>query len=248
MSTSQSPGRFADRDVVVTGAAHGIGRACAVRLAAEGARVAVLDRDRAAAEALLPQLAGTGHRARAVDVLDDASVRAAFDGLAAHALVHVVGLALAQGEFEESLDEEWTANLDLNLLGAVRCTRAALPALRQHPTSAVVLVSSINALAGLGSEAYAASKAGLGALALNLTRTHARHGVRTNVVAPGTIRTRVWDDQPGMPDAWADWYPLGRVGEPEDVAAAAAFLASADAAWISGHTLPVDGGFLANVR
>ncbi len=190
-----------------------------MRLAAEGARVAVLDRDRAAAEALLPQLAGTGHRARAVDVLDDASVRAAFDGLAAHALVHVVGLALAQGEFEESLDEEWTANLDLNLLGAVRCTRAALPALRQHPTSAVVLVSSINALAGLGSEAYAASKAGLGALALNLTRTHARHGVRTNVVAPGTIRTRVWDDQPGMPDAWADWYPLGRVGEPEDVAA-----------------------------
>ncbi|MEZ0493802.1 SDR family NAD(P)-dependent oxidoreductase [Kineococcus sp. TBRC 1896] len=248
MNASPVPGRFADADVVVTGAAHGIGRACARRLAAEGARVALLDRDVAAAEALLPELAGTGHRVRAVDVLDDASVRAAFDGLTAHALVHVAGLALEQGEFEDSRDEEWTANLDLNLLGAVRCTRAALPLLREHATSAVVLVSSINALAGLGGEAYAAAKAGLGALALNLTRTHARHGVRANVVAPGTIRTRVWDGRPGMPDVWADWYPLGRVGEPEDVAAAAAFLASDDAAWITGHTLPVDGGFLANVR
>ncbi|MEZ0164769.1 SDR family NAD(P)-dependent oxidoreductase [Kineococcus sp. LSe6-4] len=248
MNASRVPGRFAGRDVVVTGAAHGIGRACALRLAAEGARVAVLDRDLAAAQALVPELAGTGHRARAVDVLDDTSVRAAFDGLTVHALVHVVGLALTRGGVEEAGDEEWLADLDLNLLGAVRCARAALPRLREHASSAVVLVSSINALAGLGCEPYAAGKAGLGTLALNLTRTHARYGVRTNVVAPGTVRTRVWDGQPGMPDAWADWYPLGRVGEPEDVAAAAAFLASDDAAWITGHVLPVDGGFLANVR
>lgn len=241
--------RFEGHHVVVTGGAHGIGRACAQRLAEEGARVAVLDRDVDAARALLPTLPGDGHSAHAVDVLDTASVGAAFADRDVDALVHVVGLALPQQPFEESTDEEWTANLDLNLLGAVRCTRAALPALRRSGrTPAIVLVSSINALAGLGCEAYAAGKAGLGALALNLTATHARFGIRCNVVAPGTIRTRVWDDQPGMPDAWAQWYPLGRVGEAEDVAAAAAFLASSDASWITGHTMPVDGGFLANVR
>lgn len=241
--------RFEGHHVVVTGGAHGIGRACARRLADEGAHVAVLDRDVEAARGLLPTLTGEGHSAHALDVRDAASVAAAFTGLEVDALVHVVGLALAQQPFEESTDEEWTANLDLNLLGAVRCTRAALPALRRSTgTPAIVLVSSINALAGLGCEAYAAGKAGLGSLALNLTATHARHGIRCNVVAPGTIRTRVWDDQPGMPEAWTDWYPLGRVGEPEDVAAAAVFLASRDASWITGHTLPVDGGFLANVR
>ncbi|WP_432565096.1 SDR family NAD(P)-dependent oxidoreductase [Kineococcus sp. SYSU DK003] len=250
MGTSRCE-RFGGWRVVVTGAGHGIGRACAQRLAEEGARVALLDLDVDAARAVLPTLAtppGDGHSAHAVDVLDPTSVDAAFAGLEVDALVHTAGGALPQRPLEESPDEEWVANLDLNLLGAVRCCRAALPALRRSPRGpSIVLVSSINALAGIGDEAYSAAKAGLGALARDLTATHARDGIRCNVVAPGTIRTRVWDDRPGMPDAWAGRYPLGRVGEPGDVAGAVAFLASGDAAWITGHTLPVDGGYLANV-
>jgi NAD(P)-dependent dehydrogenase (short-subunit alcohol dehydrogenase family) len=103
------------------------------------------------------------------------------------------------------------------------------------------VVSSINAELTLGSEPYSAAKAGLRPLVANLAAELGPAGIRVNAVAPGTIRTRVWDAQ-GGPDRLAHLYPLGRVGEPEDVAAALAFLCSPDAAWITGHVLPVDGG------
>ena len=137
------------------------------------------------------------------------------------------------------------AVLDLNLLGVVRCCRAATPYLRRSTMSpAIVTVSSINAFTALGSEAYSAAKAGLTSLTGNLAASLAHDGIRVNAVAPGTIRTRVWDSQVGGADRLEPLYPLGRVGEPEDVAGAIAFLASTDAAWITGHTLPVDGGLL----
>lgn len=248
--------RFDGSAVVVIGGAHGIGRACAVRLADEGARVAVLDRDLEQAREVVAGLrtAADPHLALEVDITVTASVDAAvtavvtaFGGL--DALVHVAGGASAQHPFEESTDQEWQAEVELNLFGVVRSTRAALPHLRRSGrTPAVVVVSSINALAALGSEAYSAAKAGLSGLVLNLAGRAAPDGVRVNVVAPGTVRTRVWTHQEGGADRLRDWYPLGRVGEPEDVAAAVAFLASADAAWITGHTLPVDGGFLLNSK
>jgi meso-butanediol dehydrogenase / (S,S)-butanediol dehydrogenase / diacetyl reductase len=109
---------------------------------------------------------------------------------------------------------------------------------------AIVTVSSINAFTALGSEAYSSAKAGLTSLTGNLAASLAHDGIRVNAVAPGTIRTRVWDGQEGGADRLVALYPLGRVGEPEDVAGAIAFLASSDAAWITGHTLPVDGGLL----
>lgn len=239
--------RFAGSRVVVTGAGHGIGRACALRMAGEGARIAALDLDLDAARATAVEVGG---RAFPLDLTSRASVDAAFAAVVAEfggldVLAHTAGGGVPESSFEDSSDEEWLANLDLNLLGSVRCCRAAMPHLRAAPASAIVLVSSINALAGLGADAYSAAKAGLGALVLNLAAQGAGEGVRVNAVAPGTVRTRVWK---GDADARSDWYPLGRVGEPDDVAAAVAFLASGDAAWITGHTLPVDGGFLVNAR
>jgi NAD(P)-dependent dehydrogenase (short-subunit alcohol dehydrogenase family) len=106
------------------------------------------------------------------------------------------------------------------------------------------MISSVNGLSAFGEEPYAAAKAGLTILAKNLAARYGPEGIRFNVVAPGTIRTRVWDDQPGALDRIVRMYPLGRIGEPEDIAAAVAFLASADASWITGITLPVDGGIL----
>ena len=246
-------GRFDGAAALVTGGAHGIGRACAVRLADEGARVAVMDVDQGAARDVVSELAKISaqpHVALQMDVTDPSSVEQATRRSASEfgqidTLVNVAGGDTEHGTFEDSSDEVWTRMLELNLLGVVRCCRSAIPYLRRSTMSpAIVTVTSINAFTALGSEPYSAAKAGLTSLTTNLAAGLAHDGIRVNAVAPGTIRTRVWHGQEGGADRLAPLYPLGRVGEPEDVAGAVAFLASSDAAWITGHTLPVDGGLL----
>jgi len=247
-------GRFDGATALVTGGAHGIGRACAIRLADEGARVAVLDLDEGAAHEVVSQLERVGerpHLAVHMDVTDRSSVDRAIGRAAGElgqidTLVNVAGGDVAHGTFDDTEDELWTRVLELNLLGVVRCCRAAIPHLRRSTMSpAIVTVSSVNAFTALGSEAYSSAKAALTSLTGNLAASLGHEGIRVNAVAPGTIRTRVWDSQAGGADRLQPLYPLGRVGEPEDIAAAIAFLASRDAAWITGHTLPVDGGLLA---
>ncbi|GAA1724803.1 SDR family NAD(P)-dependent oxidoreductase [Isoptericola hypogeus] len=246
--------RFAGRVAFVTGAAHGIGAAAARRLHAEGATVVLADVDTAAADGVARSLgdaSGDGGRALAVacDITDAASVDAAVGAAAGRfgrldALVNVAGGARPHpGLLDGMTDDDWAGTVDLNLAGPVRCVRAAAPHLARQG-GAIVLVGSVNGLQSFGDEAYSAAKAGLSSLAQNLAVRLGPSGVRVNVVAPGTIRTRVWDTQ-GGPDRLAPLYPLGRVGEPEDIAAAIAYLASDDAAWVTGVTLPVDGGVLA---
>ena len=236
--------------VLITGAAHGIGRACAVRLAAEGARVVVADLDEQAAIEVAESLEGRDHEATALDVTQPDSVDQAVRAAATRGLdilVNVAGGDTHHGPFDVIDDDVWHRMLDLNLMGLVRCCRAATPYLRRsrnHP--AIINVGSVNGLTALGSEPYSAAKAGVVSLTANLALALGADHVRVNGVAPGTIRTRVWDNQEGGADRMRPFYPLGRVGEPDDVAAAVAFLASADASWITGHTLPVDGGFLIN--
>lgn len=246
---SDKQGRFDDQVAFVTGAAHGIGAATARRLHAEGATVAIADHDREAAEQTAAEL---GERALAVtcDVHDRQSVDAAMAAtLEAYGrldqLVAVAGGSAPMPDFAEQSDELWTDLIDLNLTGVMRCIRAALPHLHRSDRPAVVMVSSVNGLAAFGEESYGAAKAGLSNLAKNLAVRYGPHQIRFNVVAPGTVRTRVWDHQPGSLERLKRFYPLGRVGEPDDIAAAVAFLASVDAAWITGITLPVDGGALA---
>ena len=244
-------GRFGGATVLVTGAGQGIGRACAVRLAAEGARVVVSDLHLDLARSVTDDLPeSTESMALWMDVTDRASVdgavtRAADELGGLDIVVNVAGGDIPHGVFEETGDEVWSALLELNLIGVARVCRAAIPFLRRSPRSpSIVTVSSINGQTALGSEPYSSAKAGLTALTANLARYLAPDGVRVNAVAPGTIRTRVWEDQEGGAERMLPLYPLGRVGEPADVAAAVAFLASADAAWITGHVLPVDGGLL----
>jgi meso-butanediol dehydrogenase / (S,S)-butanediol dehydrogenase / diacetyl reductase len=246
-------GRFEGSAVLVTGAAHGIGRACAERLAAEGARVAVADLDGPAAADTVAGL-GEGHLALTLDTADADAVDAAVAEAAGRldrldVLVNVVGGDEAHPGFEGTGDEVWTRLLDWNLMSVVRCSRAAVRYLRRSERSpAIVSVSSVNAFTAVGQAPYGAAKLAVVALTRDLAVELAPARIRVNAVAPGTIRTRIWDRQEGGADRMLPLYPLGRVGEPEDVAAAVAFLASSDAGWVTGHTLPVDGGLLTGHR
>jgi NAD(P)-dependent dehydrogenase (short-subunit alcohol dehydrogenase family) len=241
--------RFANQVAFVTGAANGIGAATARRLHQEGATVVIADREEDAGRAVAAEL---GERALAVpcDVRDRASVdaavavtREAYGRL--DQLIAVAGASAIMPPLEELSDELWDDLIDLNLTGVMRCIRAALPLLVDSDRAAVVMVSSVNGLAAFGEEPYAAAKAGLPNLAKNLAVRYGPQGIRFNVVAPGTVRTRVWAPPERGLAQMTRRYPLGRVGEPEDIAAAIAFMASADAGWITGITLPVDGGVMA---
>ncbi|WP_328920614.1 MULTISPECIES: SDR family NAD(P)-dependent oxidoreductase [unclassified Streptomyces] len=251
--TPTGDSRFDGYGVLITGAGQGIGAATARRLAGEGARVLVTDLDGDRAEHTAAAIRKTGATAEALpcDVGDRTAVEAAvaraveafgtLDVLVNNAYRCTPDTPL----FEDEPDDVWQGDLDATLTGPYRCARAALPHLVASGRGAIVNIGSVNGEQDFGNHAYSAAKAGLG----SLTRTLAGHagprGVRVNLVAPGTIRTDAWAGRDLELDRVSAVYPLGRVGEPDDIAAAVAFLASRDAAWITGTTLRVDGGLLA---
>ncbi|MEU7315127.1 SDR family NAD(P)-dependent oxidoreductase [Streptomyces sp. NPDC007083] len=245
--------RFEGYAALVTGAGQGIGAAVARRLAAEGAQVLVTDRDPDRAGRIAADIRGSGGRAesRGCDVTDASAAQAAADRAAEAfgGLDVLVNNAYAchrdPARFEDWQEASWYEDFEVTLHGAARCTRAALPLLAAaEGRGAVVNVGSVNAERHFGNHAYSAAKAGLASLTRTLAVESAPRGVRVNLVEPGTVRTDVWRERAEMLERVAAHYPLGRVGEPSDIAAAAAFLASRDAAWITGVSLPVDGGLL----
>ncbi|MCX4599561.1 SDR family oxidoreductase [Streptomyces anulatus] len=231
---------------VVTGGASGIGLAVARMLDAHGVAVAVLDRNADAVPGTLTALRA--------DVGDDASVRAAV-GAAASALggidilVNNAGIGAA-GTVEDNPDDQWHGVLDVNVLGVVRTTRAALPHLRRSEHAAVVNVCSIAATAGLPRRAlYSASKGAVLSLTLAMAADHVREGIRVNCVNPGTVDTP-WvgrlldaaDDPAAERAALSARQPTGRLVSAEEVAAAVVYLASPAAGSVTGTALAVDGG------
>lgn len=231
---------------LVTGGASGIGLATALLLARRGARVAVLDvTPGGLPEPLLPFKA---------DVCDDASVRAAVEAAATELggldiVVNNAGIG-AIGTVEDNPDEQWHRVLDVNVLGMVRTTRAALPYLRRSANAAIVNTCSIGATAGLPQRAlYCASKGAVLSLTLAMAADHVREGIRVNCVNPGTADTpwvgRLLDsaeDPAGERAALNARQPMGRLVTAEEVAAAIGYLASPAAASVTGTSLAVDGG------
>ncbi|MBT2383149.1 SDR family NAD(P)-dependent oxidoreductase [Streptomyces sp. ISL-11] len=246
--------RFDGYAVLITGAGRGIGEATARRFASEGARVLLTDLDGPRAEKAAAGLRGAGLTAEsfACDVGDRAAVEAAvatavdrfgrLDVLVNNALSCHADTPLV----EDQPDDTWLRDLDITLTGAFRCVRAAMPHLAAAGgRGSVVSIGSVNAEQDFGNHAYSAAKAGLASLTRTVAGQCAARGVRVNLVAPGTVDTPNWHGRETTLERAAPLYPLGRVGRPEDIAAAVAFLASPDASWITGVTLPVDGGMLA---
>ncbi|MBS1893519.1 MAG: 3-oxoacyl-ACP reductase FabG [Actinobacteria bacterium] len=252
---TEGTGRFAAQVAVVTGAARGIGAAIAGRLAAEGATVVLVDRD-PAGEETAEALRATGRAAEfaAADVTDadavDAVVAAAVDR---HGRLDVLvnNAGITRDNLIFKLDEDdWDTVIDVNLKSAFLCSRAAQRAMVEARRGAIVNLSSRSALGNRGQANYSAAKAGIRGLTSTLALELGPFGIRANAVAPGYIATEMTDatarrlglDPEEHRAKAAAATPLRRVGTPADVASVVAFLASDDAAYVSGQTIEINGG------
>jgi NAD(P)-dependent dehydrogenase (short-subunit alcohol dehydrogenase family) len=248
--------RFDGETVFVTGGGSGIGRETAMRCAEEGADVVVADVDREAVEETTDAIGEAGGKASSyeLDVRDADALAEAIDTTAEEGgidvLVNNAGISHPRSDMEDVDIEVRDRVIDINTKGVWNGCRAAIPHLKDQGSGAIVNTASLAGLIGMpGGAAYSLSKGAV----VNFTRAIAAelgsHGVRANAVCPGVVETPlVTDDRdpeewPDLRDRMAEAYPLGRLGRPEDVANAVRFLASEEAAWITGHALVVDGGY-----
>ena len=246
---------FDERVALVTGASSGIGRATALRFAEEGAAVALLGRDRVALEETGTEVEGHGARAGVVvaDLTDAAQCRAAVDeavafGSRLDVLVNAAGI-ITSGDLASTTEEAWTEMMRINLDGVFVLMQASLPYLKATGGN-VVNVSSVTGLRAFpGVLAYCVSKAGLDQLTRCAALELAGSGVRVNAVNPGVVVSNLHRRSGMQEDAYEAFlehskttHPLGRVGQPQDIADAIVYLASDQAGWVTGVTLSLDGG------
>jgi NAD(P)-dependent dehydrogenase (short-subunit alcohol dehydrogenase family) len=246
---------FDSKHAVVTGAASGIGRATALELAKQGAILTILDRDLSGLEQTASMAAGTGSRAKVVqiDVSDSHAVTEAMHEIentsgAPDFLVNAAGAFFA-GPIESLTDEAWLRCFSINAFGVFYVCRASLPGMMKRGSGAIVNISSLHAQNGQANASlYAAAKGAVMAFTKSLAREKAGNGIRANMVAPGPIDTPFWrkamvgDDPDAVIGKRVKSIPLGRLGQSEDVAKVIVFLLSSSAAYMTGQVVTIGGG------
>jgi NAD(P)-dependent dehydrogenase (short-subunit alcohol dehydrogenase family) len=248
------PMRLSEKFAIVTGGGSGIGAATARLFAAEGAKVAILDRDLLRAEAEVRRILEAGARAAAwqCDVSDSGQVRVVIDAAVGtfgppHVLFNNAGIAIRR-TVGDSEPEDWDRVMETNVRGAFLCSKFCLPHFGSGGAS-IIHSASVTGVTGVRNRAaYSAAKGALIALTRNMAVDYAHRGIRVNCVCPGFVRTPLIQallDDPKRTGRLIGMHPLGRLGEPDDIANAVLFLASNDSAWITGTSLVVDGGFSA---
>jgi NAD(P)-dependent dehydrogenase (short-subunit alcohol dehydrogenase family) len=255
---SAATGRLAGKSAVITGAAAGIGKATAIEFARQGARLVLTDVNAAGLKALRDELAAGGMEIVAVtgDVSVDADahamIRAAVDAYGQiDVLVANAGI-IVLGDLLETTPQDWDRIMSIDGRGMFLTCKYAVEAMLKTGGGSIICLSSISGMAGQKRQAaYGPAKFVASGLAMHLGVEWAKQGIRVNAIAPGTIRTERVKELPNEPGgveylrAIEQMHPMGRLGEPAEVAKAIAFLASDDASFITGVVLPVDGGYLA---
>jgi 2-hydroxycyclohexanecarboxyl-CoA dehydrogenase len=248
--------QFNGKTIIVTGGGGGIGGATCQRLARDGAKVAVFDMNLEAAQKVVDTIKATGGTAAAFQC--DITDRAQVDGAVAATIAQLGAIDVLVNNagwdvfkpFTKTVPAEWDRLIAINLTGALHMHHAVLPGMVERKTGRIVNVASDAARGGSSGEAvYSACKGGLVALSKTLAREHARQGITVNVVCPGPTDTALLAgvaegarDPAKLIEAFKSAIPLGRLGQPNDLAGAIAFFASDDASFITGQVISVSGG------